>query len=113
MTTERIIQVEPGSEIDRIFDGIEEGPIILDRRGTRFQVQREPSIPPGLTDDGDASIRSFLNSPGVHPPQVTDPVEAQRIWDEVVGSWADLDTDQMIADIRRWREEGSRPWDQP
>jgi hypothetical protein len=30
-----------------------------------------------------------------------------------IGSWSDLDPDKLIADIYRWREEGSRPATRP
>ena len=30
-----------------------------------------------------------------------------------IGSWSDLDTDELIAKIYRWREEGSRPANRP
>ena len=29
------------------------------------------------------------------------------------GSWSDVDADEMIANIYRWRKEGSRPADRP
>jgi antitoxin (DNA-binding transcriptional repressor) of toxin-antitoxin stability system len=29
------------------------------------------------------------------------------------GSWSDLDADELIANIHRWREEGSRPANRP
>ena len=29
------------------------------------------------------------------------------------GSWSDLDTDELIANIYRWRQEGSRPATRP
>ncbi|MCL6536966.1 MAG: hypothetical protein K6U77_13025, partial [Armatimonadetes bacterium] len=44
---------------------------------------------------------------------VPDPDAVRAALSETVGSWADLDTDAMIADIYRWREEGSRPTDRP
>lgn len=31
---------------------------------------------------------------------------------EAAGSWADIDADQLIADIYRWRDEGTRPMDE-
>jgi hypothetical protein len=31
----------------------------------------------------------------------------------VFGSWSDLDADALIANIYRWREEGSRPATRP
>ena len=30
-----------------------------------------------------------------------------------IGSWSDLDADELIAKIYRWREEGSRPANRP
>lgn len=38
-----------------------------------------------------------------------DPEAALRNVDEVAGSWSDVDADALIANIYRWREEGSRP----
>lgn len=38
-----------------------------------------------------------------------DPERLRAILREVEGSWADVDADQLIADVYRWREEGSRP----
>jgi hypothetical protein len=38
---------------------------------------------------------------------------ATTAWEETLGGWADLDVDAMIAQIYRWREEGSRPADRP
>ena len=32
---------------------------------------------------------------------------------ETFGSWSDLDPDELIANIYRWRTEGSRPITQP
>jgi antitoxin (DNA-binding transcriptional repressor) of toxin-antitoxin stability system len=31
----------------------------------------------------------------------------------VFGSWSDLDADELLANISRWREEGSRPATRP
>ena len=30
-----------------------------------------------------------------------------------IGSWSDIDADKAIADIYKWREEGSRPANRP
>ncbi len=30
-----------------------------------------------------------------------------------IGSWSDLDADELIADIHHWRKEGSRPATRP
>ena len=37
-------------------------------------------------------------------------------WEKIratFGSWSDLDTDELIANIHRWRQEGSRPATRP
>lgn len=37
-----------------------------------------------------------------------DPVEAQKALEAAVGSWSDVDAEALIANIYRWREEGTR-----
>lgn len=38
-----------------------------------------------------------------------DAKRASASLERIAGSWSDIDTDKWIADIRRWRKEGSRP----
>jgi hypothetical protein len=43
-------------------------------------------------------------------------VKTKAKWEKIkatFGSWRDLDPDEVIADIHRWREEGSRPATRP
>jgi hypothetical protein len=43
-------------------------------------------------------------------------VNNKEKWEKIkatFGSWSDLDPDKLIADIHRWREEGSRPATRP
>jgi len=43
-------------------------------------------------------------------------VKNKAKWENIratFGSWSDLDADKIIADIYRWREEGSRPANRP
>lgn len=42
-----------------------------------------------------------------------DPERVKKVLAETGGSWADLDTDRLIADLYRAREEGSRPVPRP
>jgi excisionase family DNA binding protein len=42
-----------------------------------------------------------------------DPEKVKEALAKTAGSWADLDTDKLITDLYRAREEGSRPADQP
>ncbi len=61
----------------------------MELNGERFQLSRETPLDRDYTDEEAAHIRAVLA--------------------ETVGAWADLDTDQMIADLYRHREMGSRP----
>jgi hypothetical protein len=93
MTTEpKTIHVKPGSELDRLLDEASDAPLLLERHGERYRLTREPV--PDMWEGYDAE-------------KVLEAIEA------TAGSWADLDTDALIADIYRWREEGSRPADRP
>jgi hypothetical protein len=42
-----------------------------------------------------------------------DPQKVEVALRKTAGSWADMDTDKLIADIYRWRDEGLRPIDRP
>ncbi|MDP2936568.1 MAG: hypothetical protein Q8O86_08770 [Dehalococcoidia bacterium] len=42
-----------------------------------------------------------------------DPEKVREAIGATAGSWADLDTDALIADLYRAREEGSRPVTKP
>ncbi len=88
----KTLRVVPGSEIDRLLDQAEAAPLVLERNGTRFRLAKEAK------EDIWAGY---------------DPEAARRALEETAGSWADLDTDKMIEDIYRWRQEGSRPPDRP
>ncbi len=57
---------------------------------------------------------------GNTPVAVITPIlEHEAEWDTIktsldaIGSWSDIDADKAIADIYRWREEGSRPATRP
>ena len=47
---------------------------------------------------------------------VTPAKQAKTVYEAslaAIGSWSDLDADELIAKIYRWREEGSRPANRP
>lgn len=90
----RVIAVTSESEIDELLDEAERAPILLEREGVLYRLARANTEP----DDIWANY---------------DPEAVRKALDETVGSWADLDADQLIADIYRWRAEGSRPIDRP
>ena len=83
----KVIKVAAGSELDQLLDQAGTQPVLLDRGGIFYRLARE------VDADGQ--------------PVVT-PKAAKRILDETLGSWADLDTDGLIEDVHRWREQGSR-----
>ncbi|MGH2585782.1 MAG: hypothetical protein ACRDJE_12785 [Dehalococcoidia bacterium] len=88
----KTVKVTPGSEVDRLLDEVDGTSLILERDGVRYRLTREP----------DEDIWEGY-----------DPEAVRKALAETAGSWADLDTDKLIADIYRWREEGSRPADRP
>ena len=87
MATYRNITVSEDTRLDSLLDQARDSLILLDRGGEYFF----------LTPAGASA------SPGAY-----DPVEAQKALEAAVGSWSDIDADELIANIHRWREEGSR-----
>ena len=97
----RTIQVESGSELDRLLDQVADGPIELERNGARYRLDRvEPPlrIRTGEADDIWADY---------------DPERAIAGMEAAFGSWSDIDAEALKAAIYRAREEGSRPPDRP
>ena len=86
--TEETIEVAPDSELDRPLEKAAGVRLVLVKNGIRYRLQREAAT-------------------GESRPAV-DPARVLRVLDETAGSWRDVDVDRLIADIYRWREEGSR-----
>ncbi len=84
------IHIPESSELARLLDQIDTTPLRLEKDGVVYRVSREDSL-----------------WAGYDPERVRAAVQA------TAGTWADLDTDAMIADLHRDREEGSRPADRP
>jgi hypothetical protein len=85
------IAVEPGSELARALEAVDEKVIVLVSSGRRYVIERDPL---GAVDDEDAeTFREALRAAG----RVFTPEEAER----------------LKQDIYRWREEGTRPPDRP
>ena len=85
------ITIDPDSELGRALDEATEAPVVLEKNGVRYLVSRENSgTRPDISEE-----------------------QYQKILDETLGSWSDIDADALIADIYRWREEGTRPADRP
>jgi hypothetical protein len=83
------IKVTPKSELMRLLDEADSSsPVLLERRGVVYRLST-------VNDSGEID-------------KEWDAEAVRRNLDETIGSWAHLDTDQMIEDIYRWRREGSR-----
>lgn len=91
ITEPKRIRVDPGSEIARILDEAKENPVILESSGDTFRLSYEKT------------------------EQVSglDPEKIKHAIAQTAGSWADLDTDKMIAELYQAREQGSRPLARP
>lgn len=85
------ITIDPDSELGRALDEAPEAPVVLEKNGVRYSVSRENS--------------------GARPDMSEE--QYRTVLDETLGSWSDIDADTLIADIYRWREEGTRPADRP
>jgi len=90
----RKIQVTPGSELARLLEEAAFAPVILERDGERYRLNRE-------------------EEPGEDLWAGYDPARVRQALAETAGSWADIDTETLIADIYRARGEGSRPASRP
>ena len=88
------IKVTPASELADILKEASEGPVVLENNGERYRLDR-------MEREKEDSWEGY------------DPEKVREAIDTYAGSWADLDTDAMIENIYRAREEGSRPADRP
>ncbi|TAK36631.1 MAG: hypothetical protein EPO21_01820 [Chloroflexota bacterium] len=88
----RKIRVAPDSELARLLEEAREGDLLLEKDGELYRLNR------GGKEDIWAGY---------------DPEKVREALAKAAGSWADIDTESLIADIHRAREEGSRPADRP
>ena len=91
----KTIEVAADVELSRLLDEATTTPLMLVKGGVRYRLARED-----WTEDEEIWA-------GYEPELVG------QVLAETAGTWADLDTDTMIADLYRAREEGSRPADRP
>lgn len=74
-------------------------PLIFSLEGRRFRVESEEASQCDLSESelwADFDQARFIE--GI---------------DAAAGSWQDIDAERMKAEIRRWRDEGSRPANRP
>jgi hypothetical protein len=84
------IKVTTETSLVSLLDEAAKGPLLLERDGELFRLAREDDI--AYEPDAEFVRRNLA---------------------ETAGSWADLDIDEIIADIYAARKAGSRPPDRP
>ena len=85
------IEVEPGSELDRLLDSAAEEPLWLIRNGARYRLER-------VRDDIWEGY---------------DPDRARAGMRAAAGTWPGLDAESPKAYVYRGREAGTRQLDRP
>jgi hypothetical protein len=83
-------------EVARVLREADAGPVVVVIDGEAYVVAREDPF----ADPEEEELWA-----GYDPELVLKGIEA------AAGSWSGVDTDRLIEDIYRWREEGSRPAD--
>jgi hypothetical protein len=90
----RTIKVAADSELGKLVDEARYHPVLLEKDGAVYSLTPHSAEPEELWA-------------GYDPEKVKKAIAA------TAGSWADLDTEQLIADIYHARREGSRPASRP
>lgn len=114
------IKLTTDTTIDEVLDAADDGSVRIERDGVVYLLHRER---PEMSDEWDEQraerVRKILReTAGAWSDKEDiwagyDPEAIRKSLEETAGIWADLDTDQMIQDMYRWRQEGSRPPDRP
>ena len=86
------MHVTSETELPELLDHAEHAPLLLEREGVLFRLARE--------DEEDIAYEPSSEL-------------VRQMLAETVGSWAELDADELIADIYEARKAGSRPPERP
>ena len=86
------IKVTPGSQLGKLLDAVENGPVVLESNGGVYRLDR--------MENGFEDVRAGY-----------DPAAALQGINAGAGSWQDLDPEEVKAFISRTRGEGTRPAD--
>lgn len=92
-----VIHIGDDRTLDAVLESIGMDEVVIERKGVRYRVLREPLE---IADDDD-------------PFAGYDPERALAGMRAAVGSWSDIDTEELKEFIYRAREEGTRPIDRP
>ena len=90
----KTIKMTADSELGKLVEKARRHPVLLEKDGAVY------SLTPASSDPDDLWAGY-------------DPDKVKKAIAETAGSWKDLDTDKLIADIYRARKEGSRPATRP
>ena len=112
-----VVTVEAGAALAEAIAAAEASGrrVVLVHGGLRYRVERDASTftPIGPPAEDAGRTAPSTEAPGGSVGPTSPVVEAWAGVDRAAGTWDDVDTEKLKADIYRWREEGSRPWDRP
>jgi len=97
-TEPRTIEVAPGGELARILDEANGASLLLVKDGVRYRLDREE---PAMTSASPDPWADY------DPERLMEGIRA------AAGSISEEEAERRIAEIYRWREEGSRQPDRP
>ncbi len=103
----KTIEVAPGSELDRVLDEAGGKPLVLVKDGVRYRL-----TPEDASASSPAPEPELAGSP--RDSRCRDPwanYDPDKLWEGVqaaAGSITEEQAEEMIANIYRWREEGTR-----
>lgn len=84
------VKVIPGSELDRLLEEAARAPLLLEKDGECYRLEREEDI--SHSYDPEAALEGIRAA---------------------AGSWKDIDAEALKAYIYRAREKGTRPANRP
>ena len=87
----KAVKVDAHTPLLRLLKDADEGPVRLEKDGVLYLLASETGA------DSDDDIWADY-----------DPDAALATLEATAGSWSDVDVEALIANIYRWREEGSR-----
>lgn len=90
----KIIKVTSGSELAKLLARAAAAPLLFEKDGELYRLDR-------IGKERESLWEGY------------DPEEVRKAVAATAGTWADLDTDALIAELYRAREEGSRPASRP
>ena len=95
VAAQKTVKVTSESRVEDLLADADDEPVLLEQGGMVYRLSKE------------------ANKRDIWEGYAPDPESIDTMLDEVAGSWGDLDTEKLIADLHEARERGSRPIDWP